>query len=104
VSGSAEAAHVLKAGAGNLYSVYATNLTATPGFLVVLNLAADPGAGAITPKNCVPLPANGTAQINFGLGPPSVYSTGITAVITSANTCFTETVNVITGFISGRVK
>ncbi len=104
VSGSAEASHVLKASAGNLYSVYATNLTATPGFLVVLNATSAPGDGAITPLDCVVLPASGTAVINYNPGPPAIYSTGITAVVTSATTCFTKTVGVITAFMKGAVK
>lgn len=104
VSASAENNHVLKNAAGNLYGVYATNLTATAGFLVVLNATTAPIDGAITPLACVPLPASGVASINFNPGPPSVYGTGITAVLTSANTCFTKTTGVITGFISGSVQ
>jgi hypothetical protein len=104
VSASAEATHVLKATPGNLYSVYATNLTSTAGFLVVLNATSAPADGAITPLVCVPLPSNGNATLNFNPGPPEVYSTGITAVITSAATCFTKTTGVITGFISGSVQ
>lgn len=103
VSASAEATHVLKASGGNLYSVYATNLTATAGFLLILNSTSAPGDGAVTPLECVPLPGNGSASINYSGGPPAVFSTGITAVITSAATCFTKTTGVITGFIKGSV-
>ena len=103
VSGSAEATHVLKNGAGNLYSVYATNLTSTPGFLTVVNATSAPADGAITPLACVPLPAGGNAALNYTVN-PAVYSTGITAVITSATTCFTKTTGVITGFISGAIE
>ena len=104
VSAAAEDNHVLKNAAGNLYSVYAVNLTTTPGFLVVVNATSNPGDGAITPLDCAPLPASGSASINYLAGPPSAYSTGITAVITSSTTCFTKTTGVITGYISGRVK
>ena len=103
VSGSAEATHVLKNGAGNLYSVYATNQTSTPGFLTVVNATSAPADGAITPLACVPLPAGGNAALNYTVN-PAVYSTGITAVITSATTCFTKTTGVITGFISGAIE
>ena len=103
VSGSAEATHVLKNGAGNLYSVYATNLTSTPGFLTVVNATSAPADGAITPLACVPLPVGGNAALNYTVN-PAVYSTGITAVITSATTCFTKTTGVITGFISGAIE
>jgi hypothetical protein len=104
VSAAAEAAHVLKASAGNAYSAYATNLTSTNGFLVLLNLTAAPADGAITPLACAPLSANGNASINYAPGPPGAYSTGITAVVTSASTCFTKTTGTITAFISGSVK
>lgn len=103
VSGSAEACHVLKASAGNLYSVYAVNLTATAGFLVVTNTTTAPADGAITPLDFAVLPANGQATINYS-GPPAVYGTGITACLTSAVTVFTKTTGVITGAISGKVQ
>lgn len=104
VSASAEASHVLKAIPGNLYGAYATNLTATPGFLVLINATSTPADGAITPLACVPLPANGMASINNKPGPPQVYSTGIVAVVTSATTCFTKTTGVITAYLSGDVQ
>lgn len=104
VSASAEATHVLKASAGNLYSVYATNLTATAGFLHIYNATSAPADGAVTPLACVPLPSNGATSINFNPGPPSVYSTGISVAVSSASTCFTKTTGVITAFISGSVQ
>jgi len=104
VSAAAEASHVLKASAGNLYGVYATNLTATAGFLVVLNATSAPADGAITPLACVPLPANSFGSINYAPGPPAVYATGIVAVVTSAATCFTKTTGTITAFIGGHVQ
>jgi hypothetical protein len=103
-SAAAENNHVLKASAGNLYGVYATNLTATAGFLVVLNATSAPADGAITPLACVPLTANGVASVNYLPGPPAVYSTGITAIVTSAATCFTKTTGTITAFIAGQVQ
>ena len=64
-----------------------------------------PADGAVTPIDCVPLPANGNTAINYaGGGPPEVFSTGITAVVTSAATCFTKTTGVITAFIHGAVQ
>lgn len=102
VSSSGESSHVLKGSAGNLYSVYATNLTTTPGFLAVLNATSAPADGAITPLDCIPLPAGGLASFNYNI--PAAYSTGITAVVTSASTCFTKTTGVITAFIKGGVQ
>lgn len=104
VSSSAENNHVLKGTPGNLYSVYATNLTSTAGFLLVLNSATSPADGAVTPLECAPLPANGAASISYNSGPPAVFSTGITAVITSAATCFTKTTGAITAFIKGSIQ
>ncbi len=104
VSASGESSHVLKASAGNTYSVYATNLTATQGFLLLLNATSAPADGAVTPLACAPLSPNGVASLNYAPGPPGVFSTGITAVVTSAVTCFTKTTGVITAFISGSVQ
>ena len=63
VTGAGASSQVLKASAGNLYSAYATNLTGTAGFLVIINATSAPVDGAITPLACVPLPANGVASI-----------------------------------------
>jgi hypothetical protein len=104
VSAAAEASHVLKGAAGNLYAAYATNLTSTAGFLVILNATTAPADGAITPLACAPLGASGVTSINYAPGPPGIFSTGITAVVTSAASCFTKTTGVITAFISGSVQ
>lgn len=102
VTAAAASSLVLKNGAGNLYRASAVNITGTPGFLVILNLTAAPADGAITPIAVAALPANGTASIDYD-GLPSRYSTGITAVVTSASTPFTKTTGVITAFINGGV-
>lgn len=103
VSTTAENNHILKGTPGTLVSAYATNLTAVAGFLVILNATTAPADGAITPLDFIALPANGTAVINYGLGPCPAYSTGITAVVTSAVTPFTKTTGVITAAIHGMV-
>jgi hypothetical protein len=105
VSASLEASHVLDASPGNLYSVYASNLTGgTTGILQVFNATSAPVDGAVTPIVCVPFDASGKAQAVYAPGPPAVFATGITAVISSATSCFTKTTGVLTGFISGLVK
>lgn len=104
VSPSAEASRVFKASAGNLYSAYVTNLTATAGFLVILDATSAPADGAITPLECVPLPSSGVATINYNPGPAARFGTGITAVVTSAATCFTKTTGVITAYFKGSVQ
>src|SRR5438445_515404 len=59
---------------------------------------------AVTPLACAPLAPNGIASVSYAPGPPGVFGTGITAVVTSAATCFTKTTGVITAFISGSVQ
>lgn len=102
-SASAESSHVLKASAGNVYTVSATNLTATAGFLVLINATSAPADGAITPPACAPLPANGSASISYGVV-PGYFGTGIVAVVTSAATCFTKTTGTLTALLSGTVQ
>lgn len=104
VSAIAEATHVLKASPGNLYSVYATNLTATAGFLVVTNTTSAPVDGAIAPLDWCILPANGSCSVSYGPGPPDTYGVGITATLTSAVTPLTKTTGVITGVIHAQVQ
>jgi hypothetical protein len=104
VSTAAEATHVLKASAGNLYSIFAANHTATPGFLLVLDATSAPADGAVTPLECAALPANGNASVSYNPGPASRFSTGITAVLSSGANCFTKTTGTITGFIRGSVQ
>lgn len=104
VSTAAEKGHVLKAGPGHLYAAYATNVTATAGFLVVLNATAIPTDGAITPLACIPLPASGAASLNYVPSPPAMFSTGIVIAATSASSCFTLTTGVITAFFSGLLQ
>lgn len=104
VSSSAENNHVLKNAAGNLYSVYAVNQTSTPGLLMVFNATTAPADGAVTPLACTPLSANGVASINNKSGPPQVYGTGITAVVSSGTNCFNKTTGTVTAFFSGDVQ
>lgn len=104
VSSSAESSRVLKNNPGILCAVTAVNFTATAGYLAVVNLAAAPAPGAaITPLDCKVLPASGDATILFGTGFGSVYSVGITALVTSAANCFTYTTGTITAYLSGKV-
>lgn len=104
VSAAAEATHVIKNKPGVVYSVYATNLTSTAGFLLLLNAVSVPVDGAVTPVACAPLAANsagGVASVNYLPGPGAWYSAGIVAVVSSGASCFTKTTGTITAFISG---
>jgi hypothetical protein len=104
VSGALEASHVLKASAGTLYSVYASNLTGgTAGFLEVFAAASAPADGAVTPELCVPF-SGGLASASYSGIPPAAFAAGITAVVSSSTTCFTKTTGVLTAFISGIVQ
>lgn len=103
-SAAAENNHVLKASAGNLYGAYAVNLTATAGFLVIINSTTPPADGAITAIDFCTLPANGQCSINYIPGPPNNYSIGITAIVTSAATPLTKTTGTITAIIHGSVQ
>jgi hypothetical protein len=104
VTATAVASLVLKASAGLVYSAYATNNTSTAGFFVLLNAISDPTSGTVKPLACAALPANGTASINYIPTPPALFNVGITAVMTSASSCYTITEGTITGFIGGTVK
>lgn len=88
VGGSAVSSLVLKAGAGNLYSVYA-NCTAAC-WLMVFNSITAPSNGATTAGvasgnmvECIPIASGGAGSISYAPGPPAVYSVGITATISS---------------------
>lgn len=104
VSSSAlESSHVLKASAGNLYSVYVTT-GAVQGWLLTVNATSAPTAGgaAIAPVDCVYAPANQTTGFSMSGDPPDAYSTGIVAVFSSSG-CLTNTAS-NTVFFKGRVK
>ncbi len=104
VSAALEASHVLKASSGSLYSVYVTDLTGgTSGFLLMFNATSAPADGAVTPLDCIQITSSGNNGLaNQGL-PPSTYSTGITAVVSSGADCFHKTTGVLTAYINGKV-
>lgn len=105
VSTSLEASHVLKASAGALYSVYATNLTGgASGYLLIFDSATVPADGAVQPKVCVPFNSSGVALANYQGIPAANFTNGIVAVVSSSTTCFTKTTGTLTAFISGMVQ
>ncbi len=101
VSAAAESSHVLKVGAGNLYSAYVTTGNVT-GFLMVFDATAAPGDGAVTPKQCVQASANSTSGLTFQSGPPESYTTGVVLVFSSTG-CSTKTASA-TAWFHGAVK
>jgi hypothetical protein len=96
VSSALEPGHVFKASAGNLYAAYVTatsSYTNVGGFFVCVNATSVPAAGAITPLDFVAMPVGAaTVGISYSPGPPAVYSTGITCMVTIATTPYTYTV------------
>lgn len=107
VGGSAVSSLVLKAGAGNLYGVYAECSAAC--WLMVFNAVAAPSNGATTAGvasgnlvECIAIASGANGSISYGSGPPEVFSVGITAAI-SSTTCATLTL-ATTGFIHGLVQ
>lgn len=105
VSATTEATHVLKASAGVLYSASATvySGSSNTGNLLIFNATSAPVDGAVTPIICTPLRGGYQAWVNYSIA-PATFSTGITAVISSAASCFTKTTGVLSGFINGMVS
>lgn len=101
VSTGAEASHVFKASSGNLYSAYVT-VGSTAGYLMIFNAISVPVDGVVAPIQCIPVASNQTTGLSFGIGPPEVYSIGITAVFSSTG-CFTKTASA-TAFFHGSVQ
>ncbi len=97
VSTAVETGHVIKASAGNLYSVSVTT-GAVAGRVLIHNSATVPAAGAVTPVDCAIVSANSTVMLSYD--PPIELSAGISVSFSTATTCFTQT-DSATAFISG---
>lgn len=109
VAGSSASSAVLKASAGNLYSVYATNTGASDGWLMVFNATSLPGNAGTTAgtasgnlQDCIKVPAGTSQSINYNPGPPEPFTVGITAVFSSTS-CGTLTASA-NAFIHGSAK
>jgi hypothetical protein len=100
-SSALEASHVLKASAGNLYSLYVMT-TSVGGYLMTFNAISAPSDGAVTPVECIQIPANSAAGISWDGAPPDFYSTGIVAVFSTTGP-FTKTASA-TAFFKWRVQ
>ena len=103
VASNGVSSFVVKNTAGNLYGAYALNQTATAGFLVLIDAASVPASGAsVGATECVPLPANGSAVVNYGAGPPERYFSGIVLLISTS--CATYTPGSLVGYLKPRVR
>lgn len=107
IVGSAASSSVLKASPGHLISVYA-NCTAAC-WLMIFNSIAAPSNGATTAgtaanglQDCIPILAGGVGGVNYTPQPFELFSTGITAAI-SSTACGTLTLSAV-GFIHGTVQ
>ena len=95
-SGAAQASNVLKASAGNLYSLTITT-GATAGYLMIFNATSAPIDGAVTPAYCSQAPANMTSAIEWSI--PVRFGTGVTAVFSTTG-CFTKTESATAAFFA----
>lgn len=77
-------ARVIKASAGTLYSIKASNANAAVRYLKLYNTATSPTVGTTVPVLMIPIPATGLADVEFGaLG--HRFGTGISmALVTGA--------------------
>lgn len=88
-SSALESSHVLKTSAGNLYSLYVLTTSAS-GYLMTFNATSVPADGAVTPVDCLPVPAESVGSISFDGAAPDAYSAGIVAVFSTTGP-FTKT-------------
>jgi hypothetical protein len=104
VSSAAENSHVLKGSAGTFISCYATNLHPTQAcWLIILNATSAPVDGAVSPLDWCYIPPGATGSIVYPPAQGRAYSSGITAVLTSATTPLAKTTGAVTGLINGGV-
>lgn len=90
---------VLKATPGNLYGINVAS-GASAGFVLLIDAAAVPADGAVTPKKCWHVAANATIDRQWTV--PVRFGTGIVAVFSTTG-CFSKTISA-TAFISGDVR
>ena len=91
----------IKIAPGCLLAVYATT-SGSAGYLMVFNSLTVPADGAVTPRNCVYIPATTTIGLDFAPQPPEWYSTGITVAFSTTG-CFTKTLTPVS-FIHALVQ
>jgi hypothetical protein len=81
-SSALESGHVLKASAGNLYSLYVYS-SDVDGYLMTFNASSIPPDGPVTPVEFLPVFAGSSATIDFTGSIPDYYSAGIVAVFST---------------------
>jgi len=99
-----EANHIIKAGAGNLYSFNVSadsTLSGAAWWLMIYNATSAPADGAVTPAKCYAFPS-GTTGYSAAFNLPVNFSTGITIGVSTTG-CFTKTASAH-AFFSGDAK
>lgn len=84
-----EASHVVSAAPAGLWGAQITT-GAADGYLLILDAAADPGNGPVTPRKCLKVSAQSTAGISPDPNTYWLFSKGIVFVFSTTG-CFTET-------------
>ena len=83
VSAASTNATSVKASAGNLFEITASNVTATATFVKLYNKASAPTVGTDVPVLTIPVPANTTVAMQFG-SQGKRFATGIALAVTAA--------------------
>ena len=102
---TAAASGVLKASAGNLFTISADAVTATTDLkLLLFNSTTLPADGTVTPYKCISFKGDGTqASLTLSWAPDALaFSTGMSAAVSSNTACTTKTN--VTATISGQVQ
>jgi hypothetical protein len=100
-SAAASSGIVAKDSSGTITAINVT-AGASAGFVLVLDSATIPSAGAVTPIKCLPLAASAGIHVAFGSAPVQV-SKGATVLFSTGANCFTYAVSA-TAFISADVQ
>jgi hypothetical protein len=102
---TAASSGVLKASAGNLYTLSADAVTATTDLkLLLFNSATLPADGTVAPYKCISFKGDGTqaSMLLSWTADALAFTTGISAAVSSATACTTKTN--VTATISGQVQ
>lgn len=100
-STAAESSHIFCTTQCSVWSLVVTS-GAVAGYVLTFNAVSAPADGAVTPVDCVVLPANSTVSISYDPGPSDYMTTGYTAVFSSTG-CLTKTASA-TAIFKGRVS
>lgn len=92
---------LIKAAPGVLNYLLVYNNTAVATHVLVIDAAAVPADGAVTPKICRQVGANATVELNYSGGPGVAFSNGIVAALTTTGSCYTKTTGATDAYMTG---